>query len=336
MRIYLVGRATREFEGVMVPVEDLAAEAMTSWVHGNLRHLDPRRHVELRPLIRAGSAELVELFLRQSMLGAPLANDTSVGVGFAPLTDLESVVAAVEATLGAHGAHGEIPEIGEDIKVMGVRRGAHITLTVASALLGHLVPDLQAYLRAKERIRDSAVDAARTIVGREVTVDVNTADDPDRNSVYITVTGTSAEAGDDGEAGRGNRANGLITPYRPMTLESVAGKNPVNHVGKLYPIAAQRIADALISEVGAVMAAECVLVARIGCPIDDPQVADVRIELEDGSPVARYTDEVEDIVRRELDNLRSVWREFTAPPAPAHGPAGGSSDVPGREARANV
>jgi S-adenosylmethionine synthetase len=42
---------------------------------------------------------------------------------------------------------------------------------------------------------------------------------PGKGSVYLTVTGTSAEAGDDGEAGRGNRVNGLITPYRPMTME---------------------------------------------------------------------------------------------------------------------
>ena len=43
-------------------------------------------------------------------------------------------------------------------------------------------------------------------------------------SVYLTVTGTSAEMGDDGQVGRGNRPNGLITPYRPMTLEAAAGR----------------------------------------------------------------------------------------------------------------
>lgn len=67
---------------------------------------------------------------------------------------------------------------------------------------------------------------------------VNTADDPDSGYVYLTVTGTSAESGDDGQAGRGNRANGLITPFRPMTLEAVAGKNPITHVGTLYNVLA--------------------------------------------------------------------------------------------------
>jgi S-adenosylmethionine synthetase len=52
------------------------------------------------------------------------------------------------------------------------------------------------------------------------------------STVYLTVTGTSAEAGDDGEVGRGNRVNDLITPYRPISLEAAAGKNPVTHVGQ--------------------------------------------------------------------------------------------------------
>ena len=84
------------------------------------------------------------------------------------------------------------------------------------------------------------------------TVNVNAADDPPA-SVYFTVTGTSAEGGDDGEAGRGNRANGLITPYRPMTMELVAGKNPVNHVGKLYNLVAGLIAADLVSEVEGIL-----------------------------------------------------------------------------------
>lgn len=81
---------------------------------------------------------------------------------------------------------------------------------------------------------------------------MNAADDDERGTVYLTVTGTSAEAGDDAEVGRGNRTSGLITPYRPMTLEAAAGKNPVSHVGKLYNLVASRIAAAIIEALPAV------------------------------------------------------------------------------------
>lgn len=71
---------------------------------------------------------------------------------------------------------------------------------------------------------------------------MNVSDTGSAQDSYLTVTGLSAESGDDGQVGRGNRVNGLIAPYRPMSLEAAAGKNPVTHVGKLYNIIAMRIA----------------------------------------------------------------------------------------------
>jgi len=67
-----------------------------------------------------------------------------------------------------------------------------------------------------------------------VSAEVNCADDLSKGSIYLTVTGTSGESGDDREVGRGNRVNGLITPFRPMVTEAAAGKNPINYVDKIY------------------------------------------------------------------------------------------------------
>ena len=321
MRLYLVGRATLEYRGVRVPIEALAAEATAGWVRANMKALDPEQHMEVRTLVRAGSADLAELFLRQERRGAPLANDTSIGVGYAPLTELERVVGCVEGTLNDPEARDRFADVGEDIKVLGIRQGDHISLTIASAMLGRHLKDVRAYLDAKTRVRAAALDAAHSCTACDVAVEVNTADDPSNESIYITVTGTSAEAGDDGQAGRGNRANGLITPYRLMTLESTAGKNPVSHVGKLYQIAAQHIAEALVAEIPGARSAECLLVSRIGHAIDDPQLADVALELEDRSPPRLHLLDVERTVRRELDRLTVGWRELvldrSQPPAAA-------------------
>ena len=78
---------------------------------------------------------------------------------------------------------------------------------------------------------------------------INSADNPETESLYLTVTGTSAESGDDGEVGSGNRENGLITSYRPMNMEAAAGKNPVKNFVKLYNIVAQKISEALVTEI---------------------------------------------------------------------------------------
>jgi S-adenosylmethionine synthetase len=142
-----------------------------------------------------------------------------------------------------------------------------------------------------------------------VEVAVNAADDDARDVYYLTVTGTSAEAGDDGQCGRGNRVNGLITPGRPMTLESVAGKNPVTHVGKLYNLAAGLLAQALVDEIDAIREAECVLVSRIGHPVDDPQIAELRIRA-DAAPGDRAYAQAAELAREHFRAVPGLWREL--------------------------
>ncbi len=310
IEVYLAGRATPELEGITVPVAELAVEGSRAWLRQNLRALDPDRHVRIHCLVRAGSAELVASYRRGGRVRVPLANDTSVGVGFAPLSRLERTVAAVEAHLNSAEVKAACPEIGEDVKVMGTRRGDRLHLTVACAFVGRHVSEMSDYLEKRERARVIAREAARAAAGGEVEVDVNSADDPAGGSVYLTVTGTSAEAGDDGQAGRGNRANGLITPYRPMSLEGAAGKNPVTHVGKLYQVAAGRIARTLVDSVPGVLSAECYLVSRIGRPVADPWLADVKLRISDGRIDASLRAGVEAVVRAELEGLGALSEAF--------------------------
>jgi S-adenosylmethionine synthetase len=137
-------------------------------------------------------------------------------------------------------------------------------------------------------------------------VEINAADHPARGRFYLTVTGTSAEAGDDGQVGRGNRVTGVITPGRPMTLEAAAGKNPVSHVGKLYNVAADLIAADLVAVLPDVSAAECTLVSRIGSPIDEPQLVNVRLRIDDGRPAAAYSTAVAEVVRGRLAGLPAL------------------------------
>lgn len=308
IELYLAGRAVTNVQGVAVPVEALARESCRSWVKAHLHALDPDRHLRVHPLVGPGSAELVALFERKRENAAPLANDTSCGVGFAPLSALERTALAVEGRLNGEGTRRHRPAVGEDVKVMGVRHRGRVSLTVAAAMVGRHLRHLDDYLAHKAWVADTVRELAQRTMGREVEVAVNAADDAEAGEVYLTVTGTSAEAGDDGEAGRGNRVNGLITPYRPMTLESAAGKNPMSHVGKLYNIAAGLMAEAIVAEVPDVAAAECYLVSRIGRPIDEPQAVDVRLALK--QPARAAPPGVEAIVRRHVAGTRDLWRRL--------------------------
>jgi len=304
IELYLAGRATSEVHGKTVPVAEIAIYAAQSWLRLHLPELDVAKSVSIYSRIRPGSYSLTELFLRGT--STPLANDTSVGVGFAPLTDLERVVLAVERRLNDPGTKRAHPELGSDMKVMGVRRYERIELTVACAIVARHVADLPAYLAARTVIEALALEAATTATRLDVTVRVNAEDVPERGEMFLTVSGTSAESGDDGEVGRGNRANGLITPYRPMTLEAAAGKNPVNHVGKLYNLAARDIAETVARELPGAEDATCVLVSRIGDPIDQPQALDLELGLSKALELRTLSSRAIEVVQSCLRDLPAL------------------------------
>jgi S-adenosylmethionine synthetase len=305
IEIVLAGRATRSFGGVEIPVEDLAIESCQRWLRRHLHALDPERHVRIQCRFRPGSADLTDLFARGAKAARPRANDTSIGVGFAPLSPLERTVLDLESWLNSPEVKQSRPETGEDVKVLGVRHLGEARLTVACAFVSRYVASAAEYL-AKKAALASAIRGRvdlEAVVRQEVVV--NAADDPSANSVYLTVTGTSAEAGDDGQVGRGNRANGLITPGRPMTLEAAAGKNPASHVGKLYNVAAGVIAQDLVAASPDITGAECVLVSEIGAPIDEPRVVSVRLAMRD-RPASTQAPIVRDVARRVLQNLPAL------------------------------
>ena len=309
IEIYLVGRAIKEKDGKPLPVDEIAIEVAKEWLRNNIRNLDPDRHVIITPKIRPGSKDLVELFERFAKKGeVPLANDTSFAVGYAPFDDLEKVVFYTEKYLNSKEFKEEHPYLGEDIKVMGVRLGEKIRITIAAAFVDKYVENTEDYLQKKEIVRQKALENASKYTDKEVEIFINTADNPENDSVYITVTGTSAEAGDDGQVGRGNRPNGLITPYRPMTLEAAAGKNPVSHVGKIYSAVANIIAQRVVNEVEEIREAYCYMVSQIGKPITQPQVCDVKIRT--NRDIKGVEEVIKKIAEEEIAQIPEIWKGY--------------------------
>jgi S-adenosylmethionine synthetase len=160
-----------------------------------------------------------------------------------------------------------------------------------------------------EDVKDRILNLAGKITSKEVTVSINTADDYEANRFYLTVTGLSAENGDDGQVGRGNRVSGLITPFRPMSLEAAAGKNPISHVGKIYNIAAQEIVNELVSEVKGIEEAYCYMLSQIGNPINKPKAIHIEVK---GAGVSedKVRRAAEPITESVLEKLPKIWKDF--------------------------
>jgi S-adenosylmethionine synthetase len=295
--ILLTGRATRVFNGEEIPVDTIAIKAARRLLTESLSNLDINNQLILDAKIGMGSSDLRDVFSRN----VPSANDTSFGVGYAPLSETETIVYNTEREL--MNLKKRIPAIGEDIKVMGMREGDMINLTIACAMVDRHLADINQYLETKNEIVQHITDYAAQFTSRKINAQMNVADNVEAGSVYITVTGTSAEMGDDGAVGRGNRANGLITPNRPMSLEATCGKNPINHVGKLYNLLAMAAAKQIAEEVKGIDEAYIKILSQIGKPVDQPHIASIQVVPKEGADFAKVQSGATEILDDWLANI---------------------------------
>jgi len=320
--LLLVGRATSEYEGVTIPTEPIALRAGREYLNEAVPRLDVGTDIVLDVRLGEGSGDLQGVFggnganddgnagsgtadEPRGTRPVPMANDTSFGVGHAPLSETERIVLETERRLNGEYASAH-PELGPDIKIMGKREDDRIDVTVAAAIIDEFVADIEEYDDAVRGIHGFVRELASDYTDREVAVRVNTADDYESDSVYLTTTGTSAEQGDDGSVGRGNRANGLITPNRSMSMEATSGKNPVNHIGKIYNLLSPHIAETVVGEVDGIRDLRVRLLSQIGQPIDYPQVADVHVVTDRGVAIGDVEAKVREIVDRELAAVTDV------------------------------
>lgn len=300
-------RATWNVNGDTIPVDEIAIDTAKEWLRENIRFLDPNEHVRYQVELKPGSAELTDIFNRQKdgLLGA---NDTSAGVGYAPLTPTEKVALETENFINSKKFKKEFPETGEDVKVMAMRKNGDLFVTIALAFVDGFVKDENDYFRKKDEVLERVtkfVNEKHANDFSSIKVDMNTLDVKGRgiHGVYLTVTGTSLEDADSGQVGRGNRTNGIIAFNRPSTMEAAAGKNPVSHVGKIYNVLAHRIAHRVVENVDGVEEVYIWLLSQIGKPIDQPAIAAAQVALKEGVSLESVEKVVFDEVNEELANI---------------------------------
>jgi S-adenosylmethionine synthetase len=282
----IVGRAInqilRENKLEYIPVANLCLEACRQTVGNIFKNIDisTSQHIQFDYAVRPGSIDLTGVFEESDAKEqVPLANDTSFGVGYAPFSDVEKIALEAEKLLNSDAFKKKCPASGEDIKVMVQRVDKDVDITVCGAMVSKYINDKDEYVNYTNQMKEAVLDLAIKIIpDKNCTCSVNVGDNIDKGIVYLTITGTSAESGDDGEVGRGNRCNGLITPCRTMSLEAVCGKNPINHVGKIYNCLSNEIAREIFARAqGDIIEAHVKLLSQIGRPITDPWVNSISL-----------------------------------------------------------
>jgi len=309
MRLVIGDRATlvQAFD-----VAEIAVDSAQSWFRENLPHVDPVRHFTYQVELKGGSDELTGIFNSGETILS--SNDTSAAVGYAPLTETERIVLDAERFVNGREFKTQYPASGTDVKVMGVRRGTSVNLTVAMPLLDQYVDSERSYFRQKQEMAEALVAHLQSRVStvEHVAVDLNTLDRPGTGlaGMYLTVLGTSAEDADSGEVGRGNQVNGIIALNRPRGSEAAAGKNPVSHVGKIYNVFTHQLAHQLHAEISGLQQVLVWLCSRIGDPVNEPQMASVQVQLSRGIILGDVVEPIRQLITREFSRIPVFCEEL--------------------------
>lgn len=304
MKFVFGDRATFRVGDEEVPVGELATESAKEWLRDHFRFIDPDVHVAYQSEIKPGSIALQDIFERKGkFLGA---NDTSAAVGYAPFTPTEQLIIDLENHLNSPDFKKRYPESGEDIKLMGLRKKNELDLTIAIAFVDRFISSEDDYFKKRSEVYDAINEFISEKSGFDVTVSLNALDARGRglDGLYLTVLGTSAEAGDSGQVGRGNNVVGVIPLNRPMSSEAAAGKNPTSHVGKIYNFLSYRIANNIMEQVNGVKETYVWLLSQIGRPINEPSVVSAQVITDNGVSLEELTPEIEEVIAYEFEHLK--------------------------------
>ncbi|MFH1280906.1 MAG: methionine adenosyltransferase [Candidatus Beckwithbacteria bacterium] len=203
------------------------------------------------------------------------ANDTSLGVGYAPPTKLERLILKVEAGLNSSDFKKSNPWIGSDIKILGFRNKESYSITICIPQIANFVRNVGNYKKNLIKAEKKIFEIAKKQGVKKLDVNINTRDNFETLELYLTATGSSIESGDEGLVGRGNRINGLISPMKPLSMEGACGKNPVYHIGKVYYLVADIIAKKIHKKLN--IPVEVYLASQSGRDLLEPWVILLRV-----------------------------------------------------------
>ena len=170
--ILLVGRATALFGNKRLPIRAIAVRSAHEYLEEHFPNLNADTDVMLDCKIWEGSQDLKSVYDPRRKL----ANDTSVGSGYAPLSETERLTLQMERYININ-LKNRFPELGEDVKVMSCRRENKINITVAIAMVDKYIPDADHYISVKEEVAEELLDFSKKFTERVISLAINTADD---------------------------------------------------------------------------------------------------------------------------------------------------------------
>lgn len=315
-KVIFAGKGARQYGEKAIPVEEILFAAASDVLKEVLTSFDPTKYlmisneiVDFRGPSRKSSRyrpqQIEDLF--DIMNVNRVSNDCNLLSGYAPLSRLENMVLACERFVNGSEFKKVNGDTGWDVKVFGSRRFEKFKLVVNMPFIAKLVPSADAYEMRKYEVLSQIQEYIETECQKDVEITLNP--DNDRSGKpYLTVFGSVADTGDVGVVGRGNRINGLITPMRSMSIEAPAGKNPIDHTGKIYGVLVQRLSEELFRKIGKSVSVN--IFTTKSAPIDRPN--EILLQIHGSQDNDFNKDDVQKVVESYLapEFLQKLTQEF--------------------------
>ncbi len=316
--IYLFGKISRGIGADSIDIDELFNQSVRSVLNEALGKTDIDRHVRLVVENTAASvtADHAPGFYHPGSLaeaqhahvGDRCANDTVLCSAYVERGELGPLAQELEnaVTHPDYGIVSRCAEIGTDVKVVLVRQGRALDMTLCVPCHAERVASRRDYDRLMEHVYQEIrqfADAAAKERGLTLARLAMNSKDTARSS-YICPFGTAFGKGDCGAVGRGNRIGGVIDVLGANTSEAPAGKNPLHHVGKLYTIGAQIIARECLSRFNAA-SCEVLLATDNGRPLLMPRCVSVEL-----SRAVVAKSKIREVVQEVLEQLPQFWRSY--------------------------
>jgi S-adenosylmethionine synthetase len=256
-KILFVGKGARTFAGENIPLTNIFHKAASDVLSKVSTGFDQNKHrtivdeiVDYQGAGRRSSRykplsidDLTDIESKELV-----SNDSNLLSSYAPLSKLEQLVLYTEHYINGSTFKQNNPDTGWDVKVFGSRCEKKFKLLVNVPFLGSYINSLDHYFERKAAITKEIYQFITSTLHITTEITLNATDK--NGAPYLTAIGSVADTGDCGVVGRGNRINGLITPMRTMSIEAPAGKNPLDHTGKLYGILSRNLANDIYNVIG--------------------------------------------------------------------------------------
>jgi S-adenosylmethionine synthetase len=93
-------------------------------------------------------------------------------------------------------------------------------------------------------------------------------------------------------------------------MEATSGKNPINHIGKIYNILSTQMALHCVQEVDGIDEIYIRLLSQIGKPIDEPLVASIQVLMKPDHLLKGISHDIEAIIDQELSEITCLTEKI--------------------------